>query len=110
MSVAALFGGLTLFGGGVTFFVYLWRRRNGKAESIPTVSAATPADKTEREKRTGRARRRQFLPVVQNRRSGPARRRCDRPQSGMENIFAEEVDSLAEAAAYLGAESKLTRE
>ena len=112
MSVAALVGGLTFFG-GVILFVYLWRRRNGNAEAekrIPTISATTPADNAEPEKRTGRARRRQFLSVVPNRRSGSARRRCDRPQSGMENIFAEELDSLAEADAYLGAESKLTRE
>jgi pilus assembly protein FimV len=104
MSVAALVGGLTFFAGGVILFVYLQRRRNGNAEvekGIPTISATTPADNAEPEKRTGGARRRQFLSVVHNRRSGPARRRCDHPQSGMENIFAEEVDPLAEADAYL---------
>ncbi len=104
--------GLTLVAGGLILFAYL-RRRNAKAEaekSIVPVSATTPADNTKSpqpEKRTGRARRRQFLPVVPDRRLGPPpRRRCDHPQSRMENIFAEEVDPLVEA----GAESKLTRE
>ncbi len=104
MSVAALVGGLTFFVGGVILFVYLRRRRNGQAEAekgIATVSATTPADNTEPERRIRRGRRRQFLPVAHDRRSGPARRHCDHPQSGMENSFAEEVDPLVEADAYL---------
>ena len=76
------------------------RRRNAKAEaekSIAPVSATTPADNAEPEKRTGGGRRRQFLPVVHDRRLGTPRRRCDHPQGGMGNSFTEEVDSLAEA-------------
>ncbi len=118
MNIVALTEGLILVAGGLILFAYLRRRRNAKAEaekSIAPVSATTPADNTKSpqpEKRTtGRARRRQFLPVVHDCRSGPPRRRCDHPQSRMENIFAEEVDPLVEAGAYfLGAESKLTRE
>ncbi len=117
MNIVALTVGLTLVAGGLILFAYLRCRRNAKAEaekSIASVSATTPADNTKSpqpEKRTGRARRRQFLPVGHDHRSGPPRRRCDHPQSGMGNIFAEEVDSLVEADAYfLGAESKLTRE
>jgi len=117
MNIVALTEGLILVAGGLILFAYLRRRRNAKAEaekSIAPVSATTPADNTKSpqpEKRTGRARRRQFLPVGHDCRSGPPRRRCDHPQSGMGNIFAEEVDSLVEADAYfLGAESKLTRE
>ncbi len=116
MNIVSLTVGLTLVAGGLILFAYL-RRRNAEAEaekSIAPVSATTPADNTKSpqpEKRTGRARRRQFLPVGHDHRSGLPRRRCDHPQSGMGNIFAEEVDSLVEADAYfLGAESKLTRE
>ncbi len=104
MSVAALVGGLTLVAGGLILFAYLRRRRNGQAEAekgIPTVSATTPADNAEPDKRTGGGRRRQFLPVVHDRRSGPARRRCDHPQGGMGNSFTDEVDPLVEADAYL---------
>ncbi len=113
MNIVALTEGLILVAGGLILFAYL-RRRNAKAEAekrIAPVSATTPADNAEPNNRTSGGRRRQFLPVVHDRRSGSPRRRCDHPQSGMGNIFAEEVDSLVEADAYfLGAESKLTRE
>jgi len=104
MSVAALVGGLTLVAGGLILFAYLRRRRNGQAEAekgIPTVSATTPADNAEPEKRIRGGRRRQFLPIVHDRRSAPARRRCDHPQGGMGNSSTEEVDPLVEADAYL---------
>ena len=114
MNIVALTVGLTLVAGGLILFAYLRRRRNAKAEaekSIAPVLATTLADNAEPDKRTSGGRRRQFLPVVQDLRSSSPRRRCDHPQSRMENIFAEEVDSLVEADAYfLGAESKLTRE
>ncbi len=104
MNVAALVGGLTFFVGGVILFVYLRRRRNGQAEAekgIPTVSATTPADNAEPDKRTGGGRRRQFLPVVHDRRSSSPRRHCDHPQGGMGNSSTDEVDPLVEADAYL---------
>ncbi len=104
MNVAALVGGLTFFVGGVILFVYLRRRRNGQAEAekgIPTIPATTPADNAEPEKRIRGGRRRQFLPVVHDRRSSPARRRCDHPQGEMGNSSTDEVDPLVEADAYL---------
>ncbi len=113
MNVAALAEGLTLAAGGLILVAYLWQRNaKGKTEkSIAPVSATTPADNAKPEKRTGGARRRQFLPVVHDRRSGSTRRRCDQPQGGMGNSSTDEVDPLVEADAYfLGAESKLTRE
>ncbi len=102
MTVAALL--IISFAGGLILLAYLRRRRNGQAEAekgIATVSATTRADNAEPEKRTGRARRRQFLPVVHDRRSGPARRHCDHLQGGMGDSSTEEVDPLAEADAYL---------
>ncbi len=98
---------LILLAGGVVLLVYLWRRRTTMAEaekSIATVSATTPADNTKSpqpEKRTGRARRRQFLPVAHDRRLGPPRRRCDQPQGVMGASFTEEMSPLAEAEALL---------
>ncbi|TDJ67823.1 MAG: hypothetical protein E2O38_17105 [Proteobacteria bacterium] len=103
MNVAALAEGLTLVAGGLILFTYL-RRRNAKAEaekSSAPVSATTPADNTEPDKRTGEGRRRQFLPVVHDRRSGSPRRRCDHPQGGMGNSSTDEVDPLVEADTYL---------
>ncbi len=94
---------LTLVAGGLILFAYL-RRRNAKAEAektIAPVSATTPADNAEPNKRTSGGRRRQFLPVVHDRRSGSPRRRCDHAQGGMGNSLTEEVDPLAEAEAYL---------
>lgn len=103
MNVAALAEGLTLVAGGLILFAYL-RRRNAKAKaekSSAPVSATTPADNTEPDKRTGGGRRRQFLPVVHDRRSSSPRRRCDHPQGGMGNSSTDEVDPLVEADTYL---------
>ncbi len=103
MNAVALAEGLTLVAGGLILFAYL-RRRNAKAEaekSIAPVSATTPADNAEPNNRTSGGRRRQFLPVVHDRRSGSPRRRCDHAQGGMGNSLTEEVDPLAEANAYL---------
>ncbi len=96
--------GLTLVAGGLILFAYLRRRRNAKAEaekSIAPVSATTPADNAKPDKRTGGGRRRQFLPVVHDRRSSSPRRRCDHPQGGMGHSSTDEVDPLVEADAYL---------
>ena len=98
---------LILLAGGVVLLAYLWRRRTTKAEaekSIATVFAITPAENAKPpppEKRTGRVRRRQYLPVVHDTRSGPPRRRCDQPQEAMGASFTEEMDPLAEAGALL---------
>ena len=98
---------LILLAGGVVLLAYLWRRRTTKAEaekSIATVFAITPAENAKPpppEKRTGRARRRRFLSVVHDTRSGLSRRRCDRPQGEMGASFTEEMDPLAEAGALL---------
>ncbi len=103
MNVAALAEGLTLVAGGLILFAYLLRRNaKAKAEkSIGPVSATTPADNAKPEKRTGGGRRRQFLPVVHDRRSSSPRRRCDHPQGGMGNSSTDEVDPLVEADTYL---------
>ena len=98
---------LILLAGGVVLLVSLWRRRTTKAEAekiIAPVFAITPADNAKSplpEKRTGRARRRRFLSVVHDTRSGLSRRRCDRPQGEMGASFTEEMDPLAEAGALL---------
>ncbi len=103
MNVAALAEGLTLVAGGLILFAYL-RRRNAKAKaekSIAPVSATTPAGNAKPDKRTGGGRRRQFLPVVHDRRSSSPRRRCDHPQGGMGHSSTDEVDPLVEADTYL---------
>lgn len=97
---------LILLAGGVILLAYL-RRRNAKAKSerrIATISATTPAENAkppQPENRISQARRRQFLPVIHERRSGLPRRRRDHPQGGMGRIVTEELDSLGEAEAYL---------
>ncbi len=103
MNVAALGEGLTLVAGGLILVAYLWQRNaKAKAEkSIARVSATMLADNAKPEKRTGGARRRQFLPMVHDCRSGSPRRRCDQPQGGMGNSSTDEVDPLVEADAYL---------
>ena len=103
MNVTALAEGLALVAGGLILFAYL-RRRNAKAKaekSSAPVSATTPGDNAKPEKRTGGGRRRQFLPVVHDRRSSSPRRGCDHPQGGMGNSSTDEVDPLVEADAYL---------
>ncbi len=76
-----------LFAGGVILLAYMRRRRHdAKAES---------------EQRTGRARRRRFIPVTHERRLGLPRRRRDHPRGAMGGILTEEMDPLAEAEIYL---------
>jgi FimV-like protein len=75
-----------LFAGGVILLAYMRRRHDAKAES---------------EKRTGRARRRRFIPVTHERRFGSPRRLCDHPRGAMGSILTDEMDPLAEAAIYL---------
>lgn len=78
--------GLVLLAVGVILLAYMRRRRRANSES---------------EKRISRVRRRRFTDVPRERRSSLPRRNRDRPQGGMGNIVANEVDPLDEAEAYL---------
>lgn len=78
--------GLVLLAAGVIPWAYMRSRRRAKAES---------------EKRIGQARRRRFIAVGQERRSGLPRRTRDHPRGAMGYIVTDEVDPLAEAEAYL---------